>query len=176
MYNRYVENLLNDARKKQEGDLLNCTSTEYTDTQPFSLFLTNVVLGSELKDETFDFKAFSTLTANLYALFLAIDKLGGSVNKNTVELILQINEFTAQKTNEKGISLVQSMLRLMVKQFLGNTLTSKPIDAQTRKTVVFDKDDKDKDYSDKYFSFVHNGKRYVVKTNTFDLSDILSEL
>ena len=175
MNNRYVENLLSDARKTQAGNLLNCTSTECTDTLPFSCFLTTVI-GSELKDETFDFKAFSALTANLYALFLTIDKLGGSVNKNTVELILQIKEFTAQKTNEKGISLVQSMLRLMVKQFLGNTLTSKPTDTQTRKTVVFDKDDKGKDYSDKYFSFVHNGKRYVVKTNTFDLSDILSEL
>ena len=175
MENTYVANLLSDNRKQHRDDFANCTSTDYTDTLPFSWFLTKT-FARELKDETFDFTELSAHAANLYALFLTIDKLGGAVNKDVVKLILQIEEFNAQKTTEKGISLVQSMLGLMVTQFLGNTLTSKPTDTQTRKKVVFDKDDEGKDYSDKYFSFAHNGKRYVVKTDTFDLSDILSQL
>ncbi len=176
MDNKFVKMLLDDVRKEQEiQGGWSYISTDCTDTVPFSSFLARVAVG-ELKDETFDFEELSTHATRLYALFLTVDKLGGAVNKAVIRLILQIEKFIALKTQEKGVSLVQSMLGHMIMQFLGNTLTAKPIDAQTKKTVVFDEGDKGKDYSDKYFSFAHNSKRYTVKTDTFDLSDILGQL
>ena len=163
MENSYIAKLIYDS------------SEDYTDTYPLHVFMIKATCG-ELKDETFDFGKLSQLTVNLYRLFVTIDKLGGSVNKKVVELILQIEKFNSLKVNEKGISLVQSMLKLMVQQFLGNTLTSKPSDPQTHKTIVFDKADKGKDYSDRYFAFVHKRQRFIVKTDTFDLTEILKQL
>ena len=173
MENTYVQSLVNDCRK--ERGLSNYSSTDYTDTLPFSWFLLRTSNG-EMTDETFDFSELSNHASNLYRLFVTVDKLGGIVNKDIVKLILQIDKFTALQTEAEGVSLVQSMLKLMIKQFLGNTLTSKPTDWQTHKAIVFDAEDEDKAYSDKYFSFGHKGKRYIVKTDTFDLSDILAQL
>lgn len=173
MNNTYVKNLIADSRKKIDD--FTFTNSDYIDTLPFSSFLLKVDL-SALRDENFNFEEVSDLCANLYRLFLTIDKLGGLVNKDVVKLIVQLKKFTSRETSEKGISLVQSMLDYMITKFLDNTLTAKPADPETNKTIVFDKDDEGKEYTDKYFSFGHNGKRYIVKTDSFDLSDILKQL
>ena len=173
MENTYVQSLVNDCRIQR--NLSGYSTTDYTDTLPLSYFLFRIPK-DKLTDETFDFTELSNHASNLYRLFVTIDKLGGMVNKEVVNLILQIEAFAAQQTEAKGISLVQSMLKLMTTQFLGNALTSKPTDWQTQKVLVFDEEDRGKEYSDKYFSFGHKGKRYIVKTDTFDLTDILAQL
>ena len=173
MENTYVQSLVHDCRKELAS--FTYSSTDYTDTLPFRGFLVRVTNG-KLTDETFDFAELSNHIANLYRLFVTIDKLGGLVNKDVVQLILEIEMFVARQTDAKGISLVQSMLKLMIKLFLANTLTSKPRDLQTQEVIVFDAEDQGKEYSDKYFAFGHNGKRYIVKTDTFDMTDILAQL
>lgn len=174
MQNSYIKKLV--AESRIETDFLNYTNTDYTDTLPMSTFLQRCSFDGVINDEDFNFDEFSGLCVNLYRLFLTIEKLGGVYSKEVVRLIIDIDRFTSIKTNANRISLVQNMLKLMITQLLGNTLTSKPKDLDTNKIVVYDKEDKGKDYSDKYFSFSYNGKRYTVKTDTFDLSDIFQEL
>lgn len=173
MGNKYVQAIFAESRR---GDnILECSDCDYLDVVALSAYVTKLN-AIKLKDESFNFDEFSKMTAKIYRLFLTLDKLDCGVNKGIVKLILNLSDFTSKKTSEKKICLIQSLLKRMVIAFLGDCLTSKPRDAETLKPITFDKADKEKEYSVEYFSFVHLDKRYTVKTDTFDLSSILSEL
>jgi len=173
MGNRYVQAILAESRKNDF--LFGDTDCDYLDVVSLLGYLTKLLV-IDLTDESFNFDEFSQMTAKIYRLFLTLDKLDCGVNKEIIKLILRLSDFASKKTSEKRICLIQSLLNRMVTAFLGDCLTSKPRDAETLKPIVFDADDAGKEYSDKYFSFVHDGRRYTVKTDTFDLSSILSEL
>lgn len=173
MENRFVEALLEDSRK---GDgFLRHSDFDCLDVLALDEYFARIFRG-ELKDEMFDFTEFSKIATKVYRLLLTIDKLGGAMSKDVVRLVIMMVKFAHIKTSEKGISLTQCVIASMVHDFLNNELTGKPIDMVTMKHMVFDREDQDKKYSDKYFSFFYEFERYTVKTNTFDLSDILSQL